>query len=641
MQLGNSTSLVSGVVKLPTIPSRFSFSVDGSEALLAVADTPSDTQAIPVISSFVVDGIDRVASLDDAPEIATDIAPGAKNAGNVITQAVVDGLQSGDVVLFRYRITALGGNPFIPNPSPFTQDVNPLPSSLGWHAVLLTVRDDWVPNTGTVNAVNNAADSTTYESASLRRVSWRFDLTAVPVGARVEWSLSFGTDIWSGSSVKPNGDTYYVDPAGSDKKGTGARAAPFKTPERAQRGCQPGDTIILRKGTYRPFEVTVSGVAGNPITITTLPEERHQARIVGNLAFHSVYGGFGVTPANDNFDTRDGIRVSGRNHVVIRDLYIGYVWRNGIFIIGAGENTVTGNHLIENCVFEYSGLSAINIAGERSDMQVPVGDAYRTRNVDVIGCDVSRTNVVTDYNNNTMNSNGEPGGVGEAITIANSVQSVRILGCYIHDTRQYGVDAKNHVADIEIDGNLFEDVDRYAGYCDAGEQDVRRVRFTRNRVLRCRHGFVCAREEDGNDAGNELVLEDITIEDNWFIDTERSWFLLQKHPTKDTENKGLYRRIYARRNRSYNSNLGRIFAEVSIDELVAFGSNSDGVSVVSDIVFEDNISWNPGRSHTNRTDVLSDPRFTFTGNINCDPGSAEGVDPGYANPGRGDLSLAA
>ena len=52
--------------------------------------------------------------------------------------------------------------------------------------------------------------------------------------------------------------TYEVDPAlGDDATGTGSVAAPFRTITRALAAAQPGETVVLRQGTYDEHVVTV------------------------------------------------------------------------------------------------------------------------------------------------------------------------------------------------------------------------------------------------------------------------------------------------------------------------------------------------------------------------------------------------
>src|SRR5947209_18601327 len=59
--------------------------------------------------------------------------------------------------------------------------------------------------------------------------------------------------------------TWYVSPMGSDAN-PGSRVKPFQTIQHAADLAQPGDTVFLRRGTYREAVVSpTSGTAGAPI----------------------------------------------------------------------------------------------------------------------------------------------------------------------------------------------------------------------------------------------------------------------------------------------------------------------------------------------------------------------------------------
>ena len=62
-----------------------------------------------------------------------------------------------------------------------------------------------------------------------------------------------------------NGQTYYVATDGSDTN-DGSLNAPFKTFQKAAETLQPGDTCIIRGGTYHETLTPRSGEAESPIT---------------------------------------------------------------------------------------------------------------------------------------------------------------------------------------------------------------------------------------------------------------------------------------------------------------------------------------------------------------------------------------
>jgi Right handed beta helix region len=78
--------------------------------------------------------------------------------------------------------------------------------------------------------------------------------------------------------------TYYVSPSGSDSN-AGTSTAPWRTFSFATPKLRPGDTLILRNGTYGPLELNcaagqLNGQAGQPITIKA--ENERQALIYSN-----------------------------------------------------------------------------------------------------------------------------------------------------------------------------------------------------------------------------------------------------------------------------------------------------------------------------------------------------------------------
>ena len=70
------------------------------------------------------------------------------------------------------------------------------------------------------------------------------------------------------------GPAYFVDPARGDDAHDGSEARPWKSINHALRQLAPGDTLLLRGGTfYEHLVVPVSGEEGRPITIRSYPGE--------------------------------------------------------------------------------------------------------------------------------------------------------------------------------------------------------------------------------------------------------------------------------------------------------------------------------------------------------------------------------
>lgn len=70
-----------------------------------------------------------------------------------------------------------------------------------------------------------------------------------------------------------NAAVYYLSPSGDDS-GPGSLAKPFYTLQAAVTHLNPGDTLLLRQGTYYgPVRLTQSGTAAAPITLAAYPGE--------------------------------------------------------------------------------------------------------------------------------------------------------------------------------------------------------------------------------------------------------------------------------------------------------------------------------------------------------------------------------
>jgi len=65
----------------------------------------------------------------------------------------------------------------------------------------------------------------------------------------------------------PAADTYYVSSAGHDTNVGTTVSAPFRTLQKAANSVQPGDTILMRPGTYAGARIERSGASNAPITL--------------------------------------------------------------------------------------------------------------------------------------------------------------------------------------------------------------------------------------------------------------------------------------------------------------------------------------------------------------------------------------
>lgn len=582
-----------------------------ADALELTAFSVNDTPNFGIVTENAV-----------SAQLADTTAPGALvGTGTKVT--AMSGAVVGVLYLISYEVTAVDPDAtlFLHAPGPF--DFMSLPTSIGIHHVLVTAK-----RSNELDAIRKGGTGdTTVSIINIKRGEWNADLALLDAGDEIAFTIARG-EVDSGTTVTvPTASEIYVDPNGSDTLGTGAEASPYQSPGLVVLG--PGEHLVLEQGVYDPFEVQGNGADGNPAIVRSRPGFERQTIIRGDLQQHVAYGGPGVVQNNA---TRDGIRIAGKNYITIRGLTCEYVWRNGIFVIGNGADTVSGNIIIEDCFTQHTGLSGILVCGDLPENPVPADDAFRMQQVRIRRNELTQTNVVTDFNDTVENSFGEPGGVGEALTVANSVRYVYTSDNHVHTTRQYGIDYKNHVVDGEITGNRVDAAIRYAIYLDAGETDIRRIVVSGNRMSNCRAGLVLAREEDGNDSGDNLVMEDIDIFNNRTWNMSRVGMQFQRHPTKDQQNIGWYRRIRARFNAFFNTNTDGIYRDINIDDIASFGNNIAGDPIVSGIELIGNVAWNPDGAMHMAIDVAADGRFIVAQNYNVQDGTFTGTDVLYVDP---------
>ena len=127
---------------------------------------------------------------------------------------------------------------------------------------------------------------------------------------------------------------FHVAPGGDDAN-DGSAAAPWATLQHAAEAVQPGDSVLVRDGTYTGFEIQQSGTAEQPIVFKAAGQNvvvdavnpvRGRDNINVEGADYVVIEGFRVRDAE-----RAGIRVVIARGVVVRDNVVGPNGKWGIF----------------------------------------------------------------------------------------------------------------------------------------------------------------------------------------------------------------------------------------------------------------------------------------------------------------------
>jgi hypothetical protein len=187
---------------------------------------------------------------------------------------------------------------------------------------------------------------------------------------------------------EPSGDIYYVSPSGNNAN-SGTSESPWATPGYASRQLKPGDTLIVRPGTYSlsvyddDIILPTSGTPTAWITIQgqsgTLPRLEGSANLICAIDIsRSSYiriQNLEITSAAGKI-IRDGI--AGMEHdingVLLEDLDIHHINEFGINISDVNDIRIL------NCRLDYCGMGGIG---------GPVGYLGGWRNAKISGCSLS------------------------------------------------------------------------------------------------------------------------------------------------------------------------------------------------------------------------------------------------------------
>jgi hypothetical protein len=157
--------------------------------------------------------------------------------------------------------------------------------------------------------------------------------------------------------------TYYVSPSGSDA-GPGTIGAPWRTIGKAATTLAPGDTVLIRAGTYNEqVRVAVSGTTGAEVTFAAYPGESPVLDGTG-IAGSSVdlaglfeivlqswvrVRGLRVQHVGQG-DLTAGILVESSQHVTIESCSTYDTISSGIGVWGSADVTLDGNDIARACV---------------------------------------------------------------------------------------------------------------------------------------------------------------------------------------------------------------------------------------------------------------------------------------------------
>ncbi len=159
---------------------------------------------------------------------------------------------------------------------------------------------------------------------------------------------------------------YYVSPSGSDTN-SGLATVPWATFAKAMTVLQPGDTLLIKNGTYyQTLNVTVSGSSGTPITIRAENDgqvvvDGESARIPLNVGGRSYIDIEGIIVKNSNSHVVYAEHIDHINFRRVSAYNSGSSGNNHIWDVAYASNV-----LIEDCVGAGTGRTTLTLYGSSS-----------------------------------------------------------------------------------------------------------------------------------------------------------------------------------------------------------------------------------------------------------------------------------
>jgi hypothetical protein len=219
----------------------------------------------------------------------------------------------------------------------------------------------------------------------------------------------------------------YVSPSGNDSTATGSINAPYKSINTALAAAQPGDTIILRGGTYREG-VNVRIRIPN-ITIKSAKDEWAIIDLTTYNAGRNEDSGvyFDVDSSGGKLQC---VEVKGGFYAVCMETK--WDWGN------PADRTGASNIIIEDCILHDSQRDVIKVKPNCNNI-------------------IIRNNEI--YNSGQTFIGNPPTGEDNAEGIDNvNGDNMAVYNNYIHDIRGTGIYAKGGATDVLIENNYIEHV---------------------------------------------------------------------------------------------------------------------------------------------------------------------------------------
>lgn len=296
---------------------------------------------------------------------------------------------------------------------------------------------------------------------------------------------------------------YYVSKTGADIN-VGSMASPFFTIQHGLNTVLPGDTLLVRTGTYlEKLTWTTSGSSGQLITLIN-------------------FAGESPVVAGDTTTGQSMLSISSKSYLVIKGLTFqnNYVQdAKGIYVVGEGEQIS-----IHSCTLKNIGWTTDPNADPYS--LSPTGQAHgilvngRTSNGihDILIADNRIHDIIT--------------GNSEALTLVGNVYDFEIVRDTIHDTKNIGIDIAGHytwAVDGGVDDSLNQSRDGVVRACVVYENrrfsntdappgiytdGAKNVLITGNTVYRNGNGMSVGCENPGKTATNITVVNNVVYDND-------------------------------------------------------------------------------------------------------------------------------
>ncbi len=269
--------------------------------------------------------------------------------------------------------------------------------------------------------------------------------------------------------------------------GDGSAERPFGSLHHAVKQLQPGDTLLLKAGTYKLSEPVRLGIGGREDAWIVIKDAGDGEVVLDGSAWKH-------TPqVSARLGSTGMIHVEGPAYLRIEGLTLKHSLAMGIFVRGPSHH-----------------VDIVNIRTAHTHA-CGVG-AWNTHHIRVLRC------TVTDANNLEMRdlAKPKPGEAPHEAISFGGVSDFEIAWNYLHDSSKEGIDVKEASRDGRVHHNIVKRMHRQGLYADAWFGLLENVSFDHNYVEDCEWGVVLSCEGEG------AWMRRIWIHNNVFVRTRGS-----------------------------------------------------------------------------------------------------------------------